>query len=205
MLYEVITELVFEIESDVPAMLSGDPLRLGQILLNLLSNAVKFTDHGYVILRISLWQEMLLFEVVDSGIGMSSESLNALFRDYVQAESSTSRQYGGTGLGLTISRELITLMEGRIHVESVPGEGSIFSVYLPLHVSDARERRHYRLPSVRAMNKRVLLIDSYGRAALALEKQLDYFGHRVTVAATPQDALKQQVRYDLIFVRNNFV
>ncbi len=197
-------ELVFEMESDVPALLLGDPLRLGQILLNLLGNAVKFTDHGYVILRVSLRYGKILFEVIDSGIGMSGETLRSLFSDYVQAESSTSRHYGGTGLGLTISKQLVTLMKGHIHVESTPGEGSIFSVYLPLHVSDARERRHYRLPSIRAMNKNVLLIDTHGRAALALEKQLDYFRHRVTVAATPHDALMLPYRYDLIFVWESY-
>ncbi len=131
-------QLSLRVESDVPDLLFGDPLRLGQILLNLGSNAVKFSNTGdRVALHVSVRGEagdrvMLLFDMQDSGIGMTREEQDKLFQPFSQADSSTTRKYGGSGLGLVISRKLVEMMGGTIWVDSVPGEGSTFHVTVSL-------------------------------------------------------------------------
>lgn len=129
-----------EIDPDMPIDLFGDPLRVGQILTNLCSNAVKFTKAGRVKLsvhphEISEDRAELHFKVEDSGIGMTAEQQDKIFKPFAQADISTTRQFGGTGLGLSICLDLATRMGGRIWVESMPGKGSTFNVVLPFAVS----------------------------------------------------------------------
>lgn len=124
-------ELLFSVDERVPSCLSGDPLRLSQVLVNLLSNAAKFTDQGQITLRVSLHersdsQVSLQFEVQDTGIGMTEAQMARLFQAFSQADVSTTRRYGGTGLGLSICQRLLELMGGSISVTSSPGEGSCF-------------------------------------------------------------------------------
>ncbi len=124
-------EVILDIEPDVPQRLRGDPVRLGQIVLNLLGNAVKFTPVGEVAIRVSLESRSpgaveLRFEVSDTGIGIAEPVQATLFRPFVQADSSTTRRYGGTGLGLVICRRLAAMMGGKIGVASSPGAGSTF-------------------------------------------------------------------------------
>ena len=124
-------ELLFDTAADVPMALIGDPLRVGQILVNLGNNAVKFTDEGQIVVsmrvkEISDESVTLHFMVRDSGIGMTPEQVDKLFQAFSQADSSTSRKYGGTGLGLTISKRLAEMMGGKIWVESEAGKGSAF-------------------------------------------------------------------------------
>ena len=124
-------ELLFDIDADTPMALIGDPLRLGQILVNLGNNAVKFTASGEIVVRIHTTQASedavtLQFAVRDSGIGMTPEQQGKLFQAFSQADTSTTRQYGGTGLGLTISKKLTEMMGGQIWVESEAGIGSTF-------------------------------------------------------------------------------
>ncbi|HEX5241917.1 MAG TPA: ATP-binding protein [Tepidisphaeraceae bacterium] len=128
--------LEFEIEFDkeIPARIETDPLRAKQVLVNLLSNAIKFTEAGKVKLRV--WREItyfrhsLHFEVSDSGIGMTSQQIGRLFQPFTQADASTTRRFGGTGLGLTISKRLAKLLGGDISVTSTAGEGSVFTFHL---------------------------------------------------------------------------
>jgi len=125
-------ELLFKTDPAVPTALVGDPLRLGQILINLSNNAVKFTDSGEIVVFTELVkkdgaQVTLKFSVRDTGIGMTEQQAAKLFQPFAQADSSTTRKYGGTGLGLTISKRLAEMMGGEIWVESQPGQGSIFS------------------------------------------------------------------------------
>ncbi len=130
--------LAFEVAPEVPSHLLGDPARLQQVLINLVGNAVKFTETGGVTVRIAAdpgsVPGVLLFTICDTGIGIPMDKLEAVFERFTQADSSTTRNYGGTGLGLTISKSLVELMEGRIWVESVVGKGSVFSFALPVEV-----------------------------------------------------------------------
>jgi PAS domain S-box-containing protein len=130
--------LELEIAPELPRRLCGDGRRLNQIVLNLVTNAVKFTHEGTVTLRVTMPDRheqdgtAIRIAVSDTGIGIASDSLERMFEPFTQADVSTTRLYGGTGLGLAIARELVELMGGSIHAESVPGEGSIFSFELVL-------------------------------------------------------------------------
>ena len=124
-------KLLFDVHNEVPTGLIGDPLRLGQILINLANNAVKFTEKGQIVVGVSpvaVTDEKaeLQFSVQDSGIGLTEEQRGKLFQAFSQADTSTTRKYGGTGLGLTISKKLSEMMDGKIWVESEPGVGSTF-------------------------------------------------------------------------------
>src|SRR5262249_12381560 len=124
-------EFLVDVPQETPQSLVGDPLRLGQVLTNLVNNAVKFTAHGEVRVKAELLERTgdkakLRFSIRDTGIGMSPEQVAKLFRPFTQADMSTTRKHGGTGLGLTISRRLVEMMGGQIWLESTPGEGSTF-------------------------------------------------------------------------------
>jgi CheY-like chemotaxis protein/HPt (histidine-containing phosphotransfer) domain-containing protein len=130
----------------VPTDLVGDPTRLRQVLLNLLGNAIKFTESGEVALRVtpdadSSVAGALRFTISDTGIGIPDEKLGTVFERFTQADSSTTRRYGGSGLGLTISKRLVELMGGRIWVESGVGKGSVFSFVVPLEIWAGARRR----------------------------------------------------------------
>ena len=124
-----------EFAGAVPEHVEGDPTRVRQILINLVGNAIKFTEIGEVRLRVRLLDDpapaRLHFEVVDTGIGITQAERSKLFRPFGQADSSTTRRYGGTGLGLTISKRLTDLLDGTIEVESEPGRGTLFRVEIP--------------------------------------------------------------------------
>jgi len=125
---------------DIPHVLRGDQLRFKQILLNLLGNAIKFTADGGVTVSTQLLEQhddtvLVQIAVRDTGIGVSSGALEQIFKPFVQEDGSTTRRYGGTGLGLTISRRLVELMGGSISIESTPGTGSCFKVNIPFAVA----------------------------------------------------------------------
>ena len=153
------------ISSELPATLRGDPQRLHQVLGNLLSNAIKFTAQGEVSLHIEPLaagegEERLRLTVRDSGIGIAPEAQVRLFQPFVQAEVSTTRRFGGTGLGLSIAKRLVELMGGSLSLRSAPGQGSEFSVLLPLQRSDEQAvNRSPRLPGNPLAGLRLLVID----------------------------------------------
>jgi two-component system sensor histidine kinase/response regulator len=124
-------EVIIDVAHDIPRTLVGDPLRIGQILINYANNAVKFTEHGEIAIKVTLQSAPgnlvgLRFAVSDTGIGVTAEQRERLFRSFEQADTSTTRKYGGTGLGLAISRQLADLMNGEVGVDSTPGKGSTF-------------------------------------------------------------------------------
>jgi two-component system sensor histidine kinase/response regulator len=146
-------ELLLDIPSHLPANVIGDPTRLEQILLNLCGNAVKFTESGYVRLTLELRPasdesiQLIHFIVEDTGIGISSEQMEKLFQPFTQADDSTARRYGGTGLGLVISKSLIDMMGGELFVESEVGKGSRFSFTVPFGTSSLVWQDEFILPS----------------------------------------------------------
>ena len=176
-------ELVFNFHH-LPAGLYGDPTRIKQLLLNYLSNAVKFTETGSIILTGSVLDEnpdglMIRFEVKDSGIGIAPEQLKRLFQPFEQADRSTTRRYGGTGLGLVINRRLAQMMGGDAGADSEPGHGSSFwfTVRLKPAVSPKKARRSQSLKS-----KRALVVDDQSVARIVIGEILGQFGMEVTLA-----------------------
>jgi len=137
----------FEIETDatLSAYFMGDPTRINQVLINLAGNAVKFTEHGHVKIKARIDKIVastyyVVFEIADTGIGISQEYLDSIFDSFTQAGTDVTRKFGGTGLGLTISKQLVDLMKGQISVESELGKGTIFSVTLPIELAADQTR-----------------------------------------------------------------
>ncbi|MCK5661408.1 MAG: ATP-binding protein, partial [Methanosarcinales archaeon] len=128
-------EIIIEIADDV-ADVYVDEMRLKQVMLNIVNNAIKFTpDNKKIVIKADNVDEMVKISVIDSGIGIKEDDIGKLFKKFVQIDQSNSRSFGGTGLGLTIAKELVELMGGRIDVESEYGKGSTFSIYLPQETS----------------------------------------------------------------------
>ncbi len=189
-------ELLFHVLPDVPRVLHGDPLRLGQILLNLTSNAVKYTDSGEVVVTIGPAQReggrlRLHASVRDTGIGIPADKIPQLFDSFRQADGSTTRRYGGTGLGLTICRQLVEMMEGNIAVESVPGEGSTFTVSLLLAEGTESRLTVAAAPDADLSGNRVLVVDDNFTARELLRVQLEGFGLRVDTVSSGEEALER--------------
>ncbi len=185
-------QLDVEVGKEVPANLVGDPLRLGQVVINLLSNAAKFTERGSVRLEIRCRDAgpdaaEIEFAVADTGIGMSPEQLGRLFQVFSQGDSTITRKYGGTGLGLTISRQLIGLMGGRIDVESTPGVGTRFSFALRFPLAN---RPDVPLLAEVAGKVRVLIVDDHQMSRVVLGRMLEKFGFTVEAAASGDEALR---------------
>ncbi len=167
-------ELVVDIDSELPQFVRGDPTRFRQILANLLSNAVKFTDEGEVIIRgrrTNKSDKMLAFEltVKDSGIGIPADRLDNIFESFTQADSSTTRKYGGSGLGLTISRKLARLMGGSIGVESEPGAGSTFTAALRFDII-SRQPAKAKPGDEQLADVRILIVDDNATNRIILEQ-----------------------------------
>jgi two-component system sensor histidine kinase/response regulator len=188
-------ELLFKTDPSVPTALVGDPLRLGQILVNLANNAVKFTDSGEIVVFNELikkddTQVTLKFSVQDSGIGMTAEQAAKLFQPFTQADSSTTRKYGGTGLGLTISKRLVEMMGGDIWVESEPGEGSTFIFTANFGLGKEKAKKRFRTsPDLRGM--KVLVVDDNATSRDIFQEMLKSFSFEVTLASSGQEGLTQ--------------
>lgn len=171
-------EVVADIDySDIPDTVSGDPTRIQQILLNLLKNAVKFTNCGYIHLELTRQNEDLLFQVTDSGIGVSEDKMDSLFKSYYQGDSSFTRKYGGSGLGLAICKLLVKKMNGSIGVKKNPYGGSIFWFTVPLktEISENSLIPVSYVPPVPATTK-ILIVDDSNLVRKSLAHQLNSIG-----------------------------
>jgi PAS domain S-box-containing protein len=188
-------ELAYRIRPRVPALLSGDPDRLRQIIVNLVGNAVKFTEAGEVVVDVqsesSLDDEVVLhFAVADTGIGIPQDKQEAIFEMFEQAETSMTRRFGGSGLGLAICSRLVELMGGRIWVESEVGRGSTFHFTARFGAARGESTRG---PAVRATlirETRVLVVDDNGTNCRILEEILSGWGMRATAQFNGRDALR---------------
>jgi two-component system sensor histidine kinase/response regulator len=185
------------VAADVPNNLIGDPLRIGQILTNYANNAVKFTEHGEIVIRVEVEGRegddlRLRFVVRDTGIGIEAAQRERLFRSFEQADTSITRKYGGTGLGLVISKRLAELMGGEVGVDSVPGDGSTFWFTVALGTGcDAGERF---LPRADLRGRRVLVVDDNEHAREIIGDQLRAMTFVVATAASGDDALAELLR-----------
>ncbi|HEU5202038.1 MAG TPA: ATP-binding protein, partial [Nitrospira sp.] len=202
-------EFLAEVASSVPQNLVGDPLRLGQVITNLVNNAIKFTERGEVYLKAELQEQVgerarLKFSVKDSGIGMTPEQASRLFQAFSQADSSTTRKHGGTGLGLTISKRLVELMGGEIGLESEPGVGSTFSFTVSVGVASGSVRSRVVPEQLRAVS--ALVVDDNAAARDILVHALDGICAQVDAVSSGEEAVvavKQHDSaqpYDVIFM-----
>ena len=179
-------ELAYHVAVDVPATLGGDPARLRQIVVNLIGNAIKFTEKGEVVLRVEKVkhdgpENVLHFSVTDTGIGISKQKQAQIFEAFTQADTSTTRKYGGTGLGLTISSHLVGLMGGRIWVESEQGKGSTFHFTLPFAVRSGATTPTGRRALRDLKDMTVLVVDDNATNRRILEEIVTNWGMKPTV------------------------
>ncbi len=193
-------EFVFHVDKEVKTQLIGDPLRLGQVLLNLCQNAIKFTESGEVVVSVSSvesrpidakpgddLQTVLQFSVRDTGIGLSQEQQDKLFQAFTQADGSTTRKYGGTGLGLTICKRLVNIMQGEISVNSELNVGSTFYFTAQLKVQDKiKPKSRFISPDVQSL--RVLVVDDNESARDTLAEILSSFLLSVSRVASASEA-----------------
>ena len=201
-----------EWDTALPSQVMGDPGRLRQVLSNLVGNAIKFTTQGHVTVGMALVPQqppMLHCWVQDTGIGIESEQQKVIFEAFIQADSSTTRHFGGVGLGLSIASKLVHLMQGRIWLESVANQGSTFHFTLPLESApepvQPRAIKPLPEPLPRTENKgvlNVLLVEDHLINQLLATKLIERAGHHVTVAHNGQEGLDavMQQKFDLVFM-----
>ncbi|MDO9226015.1 MAG: response regulator [Pseudomonadota bacterium] len=189
-------ELGYDLGENTPRFVSGDPARLKQIFINLLGNAVKFTERGSVGLTVTDCRQTaeqkdlcLEFRVQDSGIGIAPEKLTDIFSAFAQADGQVTRKYGGTGLGLTITKQLIEMMGGQIRVESEPGRGSDFIFHIRLQTAKTPEDITRREASLK--DARVLAVDDHPTNLRILNLMLERLGIRHDLAANGAEALRK--------------
>lgn len=203
-------ELIVDINSNIPLILNGDPFRLGQVLLNLTNNSVKFTESGYIILKVELLNREsdfcnLKFSVKDTGIGMTNEEKTGLFNAFSQVDSSITRKFGGTGLGLVISKRLVEMMDGKIEVESESGKGSLFSFTARFGCRSEKDEFCLKVNKV-FEGLTALVVDDSEISRNILKEQLISLGFKTDTADSGKAAmvkLKDAIEtkpYDLVLV-----
>lgn len=196
------------IPEEIPERVKGDPARLRQMLMNLIGNAIKFTEHGGVYSGITLRTQekervVLRFEVRDTGIGIPAAMHKSIFESFVQVDASINRRYGGTGLGLTIVKEFAEMMDGRIGLDSVPGQGSTFWFEVPLLVVESP----HTMPVKQLVGRRILVVDDNETNRRILENYLHAWQAECVLATGGKDALEllelsllQQKPFDLLLL-----
>jgi signal transduction histidine kinase/DNA-binding response OmpR family regulator len=186
-------DLIYQIDFKVPASIIGDSLRLRQVITNLVSNAVKFTQHGEIFIGVHLLnvkenKATLGFEIRDSGIGIPADKISRLFKAFSQVDSSTTRKYGGTGLGLVICEKLIALMQGGISVQSEVGKGTSFSFDIVVELSQEAQNEA-NLDIAILEHKKVLIVGDNFTSNSVIQSNLQQFKCKTTLATSGKEAL----------------
>src|SRR3954471_18929458 len=187
-------ELACSIPAELTTMVTGDSLRLGQVLTNLIGNAIKFTEHGSVVVRVASLEETektvtMRFDVSDTGVGIKPEAQTRIFDEFMQADGSTTRKHGGSGLGLAISKQLVEMMGGSIHVESSPGEGSTFWFTSKFEKQPSQAQHSARsVPIGLLTGVRALIVESSAVNSGILHSHMSNWEMNIRVAATPKQA-----------------
>ena len=200
-------EFAMHVSPEVPYYLIGDPLRLGQIITNFCSNAIKFTEEGEIVVDVSLKETLdngqinVIFSVRDTGIGLTMEQQGNMFKEFSQADSSTTRKYGGTGLGLAISKKLAEIMGGTTWVVSEHGVGSEFCFNAILEVQEKKKRIEFQVEEDMA-GLQVLACDDSAIARLIVREAIETFGFAIKTVETAKEALSElnSKKYDLLIV-----
>jgi signal transduction histidine kinase/DNA-binding response OmpR family regulator len=193
--HEKSLELILHVEQDVPRRVLGDFGRLRQILINLTGNAIKFTEHGEVVLAVRREDEragsnLIRFSVRDTGIGVAEEKHETIFDAFTQADGSSVRRFGGTGLGLTISAKLVRLMGGRIWIESEVGRGSTFHFTLPLQACEGEQREPVQSGETSLNGLPILIVDDNATNRKILDQSLRLWGCKTILAESGQAAIQ---------------
>jgi len=198
-----------DIHAEIPQIIKGDPVRIRQILVNLMTNAIKFTEKGEVTIKASVLEKTertvrIRIEVNDTGIGIEESSQRKLFNSFTQADGSTTRKYGGTGLGLAIVRQLVTMMRGRLGVESEVGKGSCFWAEISFEIADELIQQQQNTVEVNEIIEgHVLLVEDNPVNQIVATKMLEKAGLSFEVAKNGEEALKrmqQEHSFDLILM-----
>jgi PAS domain S-box-containing protein len=203
-------ELVFDIDKNIPDFLIGDPLRLGQILINYSNNAVKFTEQGEIDIIIRIQEEsshdlLLRCSVTDTGIGLTTDQVGRLFQSFSQADASTTRKFGGTGLGLVIAKKLAELMGGEVGVTSELGKGSTF--WFTARLGKCSRKQHKKILASTLLGKYTLIVDDNENARLVLNELLSSMNFNVDQVASGKEAIvavaqaeKNGTPYEIVFL-----
>jgi len=204
--------LLSDLDEAIPAVIKGDSVRIRQILANLLTNAIKFTENGNVTVKASVLEKTqkvvrLKIEVIDSGIGINEEAQRKLFNSFTQADGSTTRKYGGTGLGLAIVRQLVTLMRGRLGVDSEEGKGACFWVEISFEIPDEKivpdQKSMESVKIAEALHGHVLLVEDNPVNQIIAKKMLEKIGLSCELVVNGEAAVtrfKQPHEFDLILM-----
>jgi len=199
-------DLLYQIDFNVPNTIFGDKLRLRQILINLVGNAIKFTKHGEIFVGVSSTEMQdklkLQFEIRDTGIGIPPDKLGRLFKAFSQVDATTTRKYGGTGLGLVITEKLVTLMSGEIGVQSTPGQGTTFTFTIQAQAGQAPVINYIHFNTDGLQGKRILIVDDNSTNCKILQTQLQQWRFGCTAASSGEQALdilsRENFNFDLI-------
>ncbi|MFL6570203.1 MAG: response regulator [Burkholderiales bacterium] len=206
-------ELACSIPAELTTMVTGDSLRLGQVLTNLIGNAIKFTEHGSVVVRVASVEEAeksvtMRFDVSDTGVGIKPEAQSRIFDEFMQADGSTTRKHGGSGLGLAISKQLVEMMGGTIHVESSPGAGSTFWFTSKFEKQPIQSQHSVRSAPIGLLTGvRALIVESSAINSGILHSHMSNWEMNIRAAATPKqasdllaEAAARGVPYDIALV-----
>ena len=210
-------ELAYRVAPDIPDRLIGDPVRFRQVVLNLVGNAIKFTDNGEIVVSVSRendgdgWTDLLV-SVRDTGIGIPHEKQEVIFGAFDQADGSTTRQYGGTGLGLAVSTQLVKLMGGKLWVESQPGQGSNFQFIARFDVDPASKENQQELKDINLTGLRVLVLEDNETSGNIVKEILESW-HMFSILAMDTDEAKNILRhrkqlgvpFDLVLIKAELV